>query len=999
MMDCARQPDVHALADGELAGLAAEAARDHVASCATCQAELADVLQLAALPAARLARVEPAIIPLAWYRRRAPQLALATAIVAAAACALLVLGRRAPEPAPRGPAIALGTTRQLEARISWGDAAAWRAYDVPRAGEPAHEAIPLTALAEAERAGDAHGVGVLALLDGERAQAASYLDRAGATPDVLADRAALALADGQPERALALADAVLAQQPDHTAALWNRGLALRDLGLGRGAAAAFRAVAAHREPGWADEASRRAAALDAETDALEQRFDRLNRASVSLAGGALELTIDDARAEPGYARGILYDAIRSAPSRERLAKLRPLADAIDAADGDTALADALDRAAAGLHPELATRYGELVRALSVEARLTAPTGDERPLPTGAARPALLGELRAAHADDLLLGVLMKLGDNRRTVNPDELAEFARLAQASPDPWMQMLGLQEQAQVALDRDDLIGAEAILLRARQRCAQGAPAFRCITIGKLIGNLYLRLLRLPEARAAVADTWLLARRSGEWFLQGDVLQLLAQLALVGDDSAGSTLPLLRAYTDEVVLRFPKGAGLDDWRCQTAAWSRTMQALDLVDQLQMTAARRELAGPACKSIDDPTQAATALYVRAVLAEASATPADIAALRADIAALRASPGLRPSERILLDHAEGRALIDRDPATGEALLRRAITEARALPSSAIEAHRTAAWSYAVLAISAARHGDGDATLGLLGEEQGLAVPHSCVLGLAVDDQRRAFAARDAAGKPVVRYDEERTTPAIDGATLVPADISAALAGCPAVDVIARPPIHGMARLFGEAVAWRYLSRRAGPVGPPGTRRLVIADVAPPAALDLPHLQSWPSDGDVLSGPEATPSRVLAAIGGAGEVTIHAHGLVDVAQPDASYLALSPDPAGKFALTTGDVRRARFATSPLVVLAACRASQAAPVFHDTWSLPAAFVYAGARAVIASAAPIPDADAAPFFDAVRARVRAGAAVAIAVRDVRRDWLAAGRGDWVRDVIVFE
>jgi hypothetical protein len=64
-----------------------------------------------------------------------------------------------------------------------------------------------------------------------------------------------------------------------------------------------------------------------------------------------------------------------------------------------------------------------------------------------------------------------------------------------------------------------------------------------------------------------------------------------------------------------------------------------------------------------------------------------------------------------------------------------------------------------------------------------------------------------------------------------------------------------------------------------------------------------------------------------------------------------------------------------------------------------VLAGARAVIASAAPIPDADAAAFFDAVRGRARTGAAVAIALRDARQQWLAEHRANWVRDIIVFE
>jgi len=47
----------------------------------------------------------------------------------------------------------------------------------------------------------------------------------------------------------------------------------------------------------------------------------------------------------------------------------------------------------------------------------------------------------------------------------------------------------------------------------------------------------------------------------------------------------------------------------------------------------------------------------------------------------------------------------------------------------------------------------------------------------------------------------------------------------------------------------------------------------------------------------------------------------------------------------------------------------------------------------------ADASAFFDAVRDKVRAGAPVAVALRDVRRQWLGDRRADWVRDVIVFE
>jgi hypothetical protein len=988
---------VHALADGELSQADAERARDHLATCAECQAELADILQLAAVAPARAGGD---VISLAWYRRRKFQLASLAVVAAAGVVLYLATSKRGPDGHEPRAQIALAPKRQLEARVSWGPAAEFREYDVPRAGEPARETIPLSALAEVEKAGDIHGVGVLALLDGERKQAASYLDRAGDSADVISDRAALALADANPTRALALADAALAKQPDHAAAQWNRGLALRALGLTRGAAAAFRAVADRHERGWTDEAAKRATALDAEADALEQRFQRLNRASVALASGKIELTVDDARAEPGYARGILYDAIRSAPSREQLAALVPLAQAIDTTDGDHAVQDAIARATSSLHPELAKRYGEMIRALSVEARLTQATGNEQPVPTGAARAQFLSALRAAHADDLLIGVLMKLANDRSTLNDDEVAEFAKLTAESPDPWMQMLGLEKQARVALRKDDLIGAEAILLRARQRCTQGAPMFRCVIANKLIGDLYLRWMRLPEARAALDDAWKLATRAGEWFLLNDLLQPFSNVALASSDADSSAMPLVRAYTDELVRHIGTGPELADWRCQAALWARTSRANLLFDQLQFTAARRELEGPACTNIDDPTQVATNLFVRAeLIQQIGAQPDEITAVRTAIAALRASPRTGKAVQILLDHAEGRVMIDRDPQAGEALLRRAIDVAKQLPPTAVEPRRAAAWSYAVLAIAAAKRGDGDAALAVLAEEQELAAPKTCTLGLAIDDTRRAVIARDASGKTVAHYDEGRTTPAIAPATLVPADVAAALAVCQQVDVIARAPVHGSARVLPDAVAWRYLARRAAPLGPTSDRKLVIANVEPPPALELPRLQAWSSQGEVLSGAQATPSRVLAAIGTAGEVIVNAHGIVDAAQPDASYLALSPDPDGRFALTTGDVHKARFTNSPLVILAACRASQAAPVFHETWSLPAAFVYAGARAAIASAAPIPDGEAEAFFEAVRTRLHAGTTVAVAVRDARQQWLAEHRGDWVRDVIVFE
>ena len=554
---CAHLARTHAFADGELTGADADDARDHLATCAACQAELAEVLQLDAAVAGVVAGVvaapAPEVVSLAWYRRRRVQVAALGLAAAAAAVAIYVaLPHPGTPDEPGAVAVALAPRRVVEARLAWHGAAAYRTYDVPRAGEPPHESIALMTLAELEKRGDDHGVGVLQLLNGERRQAATHLERAGDSVDVISDRAALALGDNQPEQALRFADAALGKDANHGAALWNRALALRDLGLSRTAAAAFREVARRGEPGWADEARQRAASLDAETDAVQHRFERLNQASVAFTRGEIELSVDDARTMPGFARGILYDAIRSAATPAQLAALAPLGEAIDAADRDTAMTDALARARAALHPALSKPYAEMVRSLAVELQITPAAGDEAPVPSGATRTQFLAALRAAHAGDLLIGALMKLSDDRRVVNRDELAEFAKLTVASPDPWMQLLGLQQQAEVALTQGDLTGAEALLLRAKQRCTEpGAPAFRCILIEALLGQLYAASRRLPDARAALAVAWQTARASGEWVMQDALLERLAGVASLGDDAAAAGLPLVRAYRDELVHR----------------------------------------------------------------------------------------------------------------------------------------------------------------------------------------------------------------------------------------------------------------------------------------------------------------------------------------------------------------------------------------------------------------------------------------------------------------
>jgi hypothetical protein len=180
-------------------------------------------------------------------------------------------------------------------------------------------------------------------------------------------------------------------------------------------------------------------------------------------------------------------------------------------------------------------------------------------------------------------------------------------------------------------------------------------------------------------------------------------------------------------------------------------------------------------------------------------------------------------------------------------------------------------------------------------------------------------------------------------------------------------------------------------------RVIVADARPPARLGLPPLSPIAADGArLVTGASATPARVRAELAGASYIEIHAHGIVDA--EDAAFLALSPDIDGSFALTAADVRATRLAGAPIVVLGACRSAKPARYEAFRWSLPDAFLAAGARAVIASATAIPDDQGARLFAELRARLDRGEPAARAVAALRADRVAAGQ-PWAAGLVVFE
>jgi hypothetical protein len=409
----------------------------------------------------------------------------------------------------------------------------------------------------------------------------------------------------------------------------------------------------------------------------------------------------------------------------------------------------------------------------------------------------------------------------------------------------------------------------------------------------------------------------------------------------------------------------------------------------------------------------------------------------------------------MADYVQGMVDLQADPPAAQQRFRSAIGRCDALPSWDIDQRKLRSFAYLELILQAAGRGEFEQALRLFGEEQGAAAtpsgvagpssnvdpgaappagnsrrldaargdpgavasleapgraPAPCTLAVAADDERVLAIAVTPEGKTVGAIDLARATTLTDAAEAVTPAVLAALERCPHVSVLARAPLHGQARLLPPGLAWSYQvpPRTQRPAAPPGklpARRLVVANVTPPDTLNLPKLGPWraqsvPGEHLVeLDGPAATPARVLAELREATEVEIHAHGLIDLSYSEASLIVLSGEPSGRFALTAGDLRGVRLLGAPTVLLAACDTAHAAPQEEEPWSLPVAFIEAGARAVWGTRADIPDSEAAAFFSALGARVREGAAPAAALRDERLLWLAKAPESWVLNVVLFE
>lgn len=943
--------------DGELPPDERAAFEAHLVGCADCQRELHALMQLTA------ATMTPPAAPVIVLRPRIAAWKIAAPMLAIAAGVALWVSVPGPEDmsGETGDIVALqlGPTRGLEARLGAGPVDMHRAYTVMRAQGASGEPISLAELARLEAAGDLRGLAAAHALRGEPTQAQAVLERLPASPDRESDRAALALALAQPATALVLADEALAGDPSHPQARWNRALALRDLELPRSAAAEFDRIEGE---GWAAEARGLAAALREPVDARERVFAAVQAAGEALLRDGTAMPDALVSAAPGLARLYFYDALRAAPTRARAESLRGLASSLDARAGGRVLQDLLARietADFGKRAAIAGEYARLALGETVDGA------------------ALAVKAHRAGQDDIAIGALVQVG---------ALDGLEALARTSGDPWMRMLAAQTIAGTLVGRGDYDEAERTLLAAHALCGPGLD-YRCARIELALAELYALVHRLVEATPLIDAGLQRVRTDQHWGSETTFLQLRAEVARLRGDFG-----VARAITGETLLRLPVDRAA---RCLAARHASDVLAGLASFHADVPEIRRSLAiAPDCGRPPSLTR----LFAQADLAGITRDPADIVAVKDGLQALRAAP-LTPGEQALADHIEGRVLaLDSLPA-GENFLNKSIAAALELPRSDPHALKALSFSHAMLAAEAAVRQDAAGALRVLAQEVGAAGPTSCAVGLVRDRDRMFVVGLDAAGLPY--------TGALASVTAaLPAELSPRLRACPEVAVFARPPFAGRPGLLPPDIAWSYRvghpDLRTGPSGQvEASARLVVADAVPPASLHLPPLLPWQRDTGtpgpvVLAGPDATPSRVLAAMAGARVIEFHVHGLVDLGVSDASFLALSADADGRHALTAGQIRELRLANSPLVILGACHAGQVAPYLHEAWSLPLAFLEAGARAVIASPAPVQDREAGPFFAGVRQRIADGASPAVAVRD-ERVRLGADAG-WAASVLVF-
>jgi hypothetical protein len=896
----------------------------------------------------------------------------------------------------------LSPSRAIEERLPSAPFDRYREYDTPRAGAARKESLSATTLRDLDARPDKVGLIAAHLARGDFDAADDALRSAGPGDDLDVERAFVAekhverafVAEKHVERAfvaekhrhhtdaLALLDQVLARTPRHAQAMWNRAVVLRELDLSLVAAEAFDASfaisLAALQPRWSAEAFARIEALRSGEHTRAQEWKTANVACNALEQGVVP-DLGIVRRYVSGCRPALYEAVRRAQTRDEVLRLLPVADAIDAESADTASSELVKRTASA-------DFKIRGPSVAVYRRLTMPPKLSPKLSTEEAA-GLVTQLRASGQSDLVMGALLRAG-----MLHDHLDEYVRLARATRDPYFGEYAVELDAQRKQDSGRPLEAELSLHEAVTQCAKREVELRCVYLQKALANQYItRHLPVEATEMALAGLER-SRRLNLYWVERLFFTVLSDAARLERD-----YPQMRAYTREAALR--------NNECAQLRQSHEILADAELAELRFAGARAELdRAPACE--EPPTVLRAG--IEAELAHVDGTPQRAAKLRDDFARARQDSTLTPGEQAYLDASEGRLVAAGDPTPARSLLAHAIEAADKLGIDDAMGTKARSAAYNTLLLLGAKDLGGAALLELFARAGRTPPRAGCALGALIDGERLLLVARGAGDRFNQVFEPHAfTTPDFDARTLVPATLLRALSGCSRIDVIALPPLYGQPHLLPSELAWSYRGPAAAPL-PVGSRRpiaLTVEDARPPAALGLAKLQrssheprATNVDEVIVSGGEATPRRVLEELSLADFVEIHAHGFVDLGVSDVSLIALSPQSDGTFALTARVIAAQKLERAPFIALAACHAAYTAPYLHEPWSLPYAFLLAGARGVLAPTTAIPDKDAGTFFRAVGDQILRGIDPAAVLRDQRLQ-RHGGPADWVDDVVLFD
>jgi tetratricopeptide (TPR) repeat protein len=951
-----------AFVDGELDPGAAAAFRAHLVQCTRCQEEMHGLLQLEALAqdspppeTKQLLSRAPLVAPRrpAKWRWAMPSVGLA---LAAAVVAVLVMRQRPPQ-LPE-------LLASLDARTvsGWPSAMTpqvYRRYDIARGPLPV--APPSLAAAElrAEQTKDWRTLGTLALLRRDFVRADAYLEHLPARPDALADRGLVRLEQGNCEDALEYLDQALRADPHYPPALFNRGLCLRRMDLVAAASSSFGTLAATNLGGWSAEAR--------DQDEDLQRAIRTRQADEEAFRASAQASLDAqdqippdlVRRFPGRARARFYRMLALAPGEQELRKVLRAAEALDREFGTRTLAGRVRLALKEVRPERASVAQEL------------KTFYRGSLPTDSARQSLLARALRAGQTEQALQIFDDFDVHAST------PERTRLTRMAADPYAEVFLAAATAYQQRGAGHVLEAEQTLRQAAKACSDDSLAVACWYLDVQRAEVERALSRFDSA-ARIAEAS--ARKMRALGLRGE--ERSARLEAANVRLAADRVAVARGIFEEIGLREPDACRVTVFRGETLAAGYARRA-DIIG------ARSALnALPSCDLEMHPER----LELRLDLALLEGQRKELEQLfRLANSRAESRSDSTPENRALAAVIAWRAAteLDREGAVTE--LTNALRLLEGFPSD-MEARQARIRGWSTIAFAGLRRGDPSSALRALARMVEAEPENRCTLGVVTDATRQGWVASDAAG----RLSQALGVPEAMKSARTP-DFS----GCKSVAVLTAGR-ERLESLLPVSAAWsvRVGSKREPTTG--ANERLLVRDVRPPPELQLAPLglrQARPGpEWTLLEGPDATPGRVLSALGRVGFAEFEVHGLIDADLPDGAMLVLSEDENHRYALSARELEGVKLAGRPVIMLGACRAAAASTLRDESWTLPRALVDAGARAVFAARVELPDGEVGAFFTGIRERLDSGEDPAAALRDERMSWLKRGR-PWVREVLLFD